>query len=182
MILGVADGEVAVAGNFPVSLGHRGSDLVRVEVAAGLCVDETDDIAVADVLDLGVFGVVVRLVPVRVEEPVVVGILVVVASDLLLSRALGVGLDVRVQKAATVAHVLKGCAGTNCNLQRAVLADFGAPKVGLEKRGHLRVAGTAVLKDQEVNVEREEVDNERDDDQADHSEDEVCSELDLQQR
>ena len=59
-----------------------------MQVTAGLSVDETDDIAVANVSDVGVLGVVVRLVPVGVEEPVIVGVLVVVASDLLLSGAL----------------------------------------------------------------------------------------------
>jgi hypothetical protein len=133
VILGISDGKVAVTGNFMVSLGDRSGDLVRVEVAASLGVNETDDIAVADVSDFLGLGIVVRLLSVGVEEPVVVGILVVVASDLLLRRALGVGLHVRVQKTTTIAHVLESGARTHGNLQWAVLANFSAPKIGLEK-------------------------------------------------
>jgi len=179
VVLGVSDGEVAVAGNFPVSLGDRGSDLVRVEVAAGLSVDKTNDIAVANVSDVSVLCVVVRLLPVRVEEPVVVGVLVVVASNLLLGRAFGVRLNVGVEKSTSVTHVLQCRTGANSDFERAVLADFSAPEVGLEKGRHLRVAGTAVLKNEEVNVEREQVNDERDHDQANNPEDEVCSKLNL---
>jgi hypothetical protein len=41
---------------------------------------------------------------------------VVVASNLLLLGTLRIGLDVRVKKTTTIAHVLDGCARTNCNL------------------------------------------------------------------
>jgi hypothetical protein len=165
VVLGVTDCEVAVAGHFPVSLGDRSSDLVRVKVAAGLSVNEADDIAVADVSDLGVLCVVVRLLSVGVEEPVVVGVRVVVASNLLLGRAFGVCLNVGVQKSTSVTHVLE------CRT--------GAPKVGLEEGRHLRIAGTAVLEDEEVNIEREHVDNQRDHNQADDPEDKVCGKINL---
>jgi hypothetical protein len=142
-------------------------------------VDKTDDVAVADISDLLVLGVVIAILSVGVEEPVVVGILVVVASNLLLSRALRVGLNVGVKKTATVAHVLERGARSESNLQRAVLADFSTSKVGLEERRHLRIARAAVLQNEEVNVEREKVNNERDHDETDDSEGKVCGKLDL---
>jgi len=179
VILGVSDSKVTVARNFPVGLGDGSSNLVRVEVAAGLSVDKTNDVAVADVSDLLVLGVVVGRLSVGVEEPVVVGVLVVVASNLLLSGALWVGLNVRVEKTTTVAHVLERCARSEGNLQRAVLADFSASKVGLEERGHLCVARAAVLQNEEVDVEREKVDNERNHNETDNSESQVCGKLDL---
>jgi hypothetical protein len=179
VILGISDGKVAVARNFPVSLGDRSGDLVRVEVAASLRVYETDDIAVANVSDLLGLGIVVRLLSVRVKEPVVVGILVVVASDLLLRGAFGVSLHVRVKETTTIAHVLESGARTHSNLQWAVLANFSAPEVGLEKRGHLRIAWAAVLQDEEVDVEREHVNNEGNHNKANHSEHKVSGKLDL---
>jgi hypothetical protein len=179
VILGISDREVAVAGNFPVSLGDRSSDLVRVKVAASLSVDKTNDIAVADVSNLGVLCVVVRLLSVGVEEPVVVGVLVVVASNLLLGRAFGVCLNVGVQKSTSVTHVLECRTGAKGDFKRAVLANFSTPKVGLEEGRHLRIAGTAVLEDEEVNIEREHVDNQRDHNQADDPEDKVCGKINL---
>jgi hypothetical protein len=83
---------------------------------------------------------------------------VVVASDLLLLGTLGVGLDVGVKKTTTIAHVLDGCARTNCNLQRAVLSDLGTLEVGLEKRAHLSVTRATTVKDGEVQGKGQEVD------------------------
>jgi hypothetical protein len=179
VILSISDGKVAVTGNFMVSLGDRSGDLVRVEVATSLRVNETDDIAVANVSDFLGLGIIVRLLSVGVEKPVVVGILVVVASDLLLRRALGVGLHVRMQKTTTVAHILESSARTHSNLQWAVLANLSAPKIGLEKRGHLRITRTAVLQNEEVDVEREHIDNEGNHNQANHSEHKVSGKLNL---
>ena len=65
---------------------------MRVQVAAGLSVDESDNRVVANESEIAL-GVVVLLSTVRVKEPVVVGVLVVVASNLLLLGSLRVGLD-----------------------------------------------------------------------------------------
>ena len=91
MIFGVTNSRVTVAGYFPVSLCNGSIDLVRVQVAAGLSVNQTNLVAVSREAEV-LIRTVIRLVAVGVEEPVVVGILVVVAGDLLLLRALGVGL------------------------------------------------------------------------------------------
>jgi hypothetical protein len=179
VILSVSNGKVTVARHLPISLGDRSGDLVRVKVAASLGVNKTDDIAVADVSNLLILGVVVRLLSVGVEEPVVVGVLVMVAGNLLLGGAFRVGLHVRVQKTATVTHVLERCTGSDSNFQRAILANFSSPKVGLEERRHLCIAWSAVLQDEEVDVEREKVDNEGNDNKADNSEGKVCGKLDL---
>ena len=93
VVLVIANRQVAIARDLLIGLGDRGGDLVRVEVAAGLRVDETDRGSVGDEAWL-LFGDVLWVVTVRVEEPIVVGILVVVAGDLLLSRPFGVSLDV----------------------------------------------------------------------------------------
>lgn len=178
VILGIAHSDVAVARNLPVRLGDGGGDRVRVQVTASLSVNETDDIAVARVAQL-FLGIVWDLVAVGVEEPVVVGILVVVASDLLLSRAFGVRLDVRVKQTSSVTHVLQRGARAVCDLKRTVLADFGATQIGLEERTHLGVARTAVLKNQEVEVEGECVDSERNEDKTEYAESEVRGEFHL---
>ena len=80
-----------------MALGDRGSDVVGMEVPAGLSVDQADDGAVSDKPGLG-FRVKGGIVAVGVEPPVVVRILVVVASNLLLAGAVGVGWT-RVRKA-----------------------------------------------------------------------------------
>jgi hypothetical protein len=178
VILGVSDCGVAVAGNFVVGLGDGSSDGVRVQVAASLSVDQTNDIVVADKLERSL-GIEFGLVAVGVEEPVVVGVLVVVASDLLLLRALGEGLNVRVQKTTTVTHVLESGARAKSDFERAVDSDFSALEVGLEERAHLSITRTAVLEDEEVHVEREHVNDHGDDDQANNAETEVGCELSL---
>ena len=134
---------------------------MRVEVTASLGVDQTNNVTVARVAEL-LFRIVFDLVAVGVEEPVVVGILVVVASDLLLGRALGVCLDVRVEQSTSV-----------CDFERAVLANLSSSQVGLEERAHLRIAGTAVFEDDEVEVEGEHVDGEGDEDQTENAESEM---------
>jgi hypothetical protein len=149
-----------------------------VQVAASLSVDQTNDIVVADKLERSL-GIEFGLVAVGVEEPVVVGVLVVVASDLLLLRALGEGLNVRVQKTTTVTHVLESGARAKSDFERAVDSDFSALEVGLEERAHLSITRTAVLEDEEVHVEREHVNDHGDDDQANNAETEVGCELSL---
>lgn len=152
---------------------------MRVEVTASLGVDQTDGATVLGEPH-GLFAnVVVGLEAVGVDEPVVVSILVVVASNLLLLGTLGVGLNVRVEKAAAVAHILNGGARSNSKLQRAVLSNLGTAKVGLEERAHLSIAGTAVFQDQEVEPEGEQVDHHGDHDERKDTETEVGSQLDL---
>ena len=60
-----------------------------MKVAAGLGVDQTDGIAVSDEPGFGL-GIVVGLPSVGVKEPFVIGIFVMVTSDLLLVRSLGI--------------------------------------------------------------------------------------------
>lgn len=103
---------------------------------------------------------------VGVEEPIVVRILVMITCHLLLARALRVRLNMRVKKTASVTHVFDSGSRSNGNLERTVLADFRALQVGLEQRAHLRISRAAVFKNQEVEVERKHVDENRDDDQT----------------
>lgn len=88
---------------------------MRVEVTSGLGMDETNNGAVGNVSNIGGINVVVRVSAVGIEEPVVVGVLVVIASDLLLLGSLRVSLDVGVQKTTAVSHVLDSSAGSNGN-------------------------------------------------------------------
>jgi hypothetical protein len=154
VILLIANSQVTVAGNFLVTSSNRGSNVVRVQVATGLSMDESDNRVITNKSEIAL-GVVVLLSAVGVEEPVVVGILVVVAGNLLLLGALGVSLDVRVKKTTTVSHVLDSRAGTKSNLQGAVLSNLSALEVGLEKRAHLGITGTSTVKNGKVQGERE---------------------------
>ena len=83
MVFCVSDGGVAIAGDFVIGLSDRGCDCVRVQITTSLSVDETNDIAVADKLDRRL-GIEFRVMSVGIEEPIIIGIFVMVASDLLL--------------------------------------------------------------------------------------------------
>lgn len=169
VVLLITHSKVAIARNLLVGLGQGSGDLVGMEVAAGLGVDEANSAAITNVTDL-VRLLVIRLLPtVRVEEPVVVGILMVVASDLLLVRAFGVGLNVTVKQATTIAHVLDGDAGAESKLQRAVPANLGAPQVSLEERGHLSIARAGVGQNQEVDGKARKVNHKGHDNEADNA-------------
>lgn len=154
VILLIANSQVTITGNFLVTSRNRGSNVVGVQVATGLGMDESDDRVITNKSEIAL-GVVVLLSAVGVEEPVVVGILVVVAGNLLLLRALGVGLDVGVKKTATVSHVLDSRAGSKSNLQGAVLSNLSTLEIGLEKRAHLGITRTSTVKNGKVQGERE---------------------------
>ena len=175
VVLVVTNSQVTVAGNFLVASGDRGSDIVRVQVAASLSVDKSNDGVVTNESEI-TLRVVVLLSAVGVEEPVVVGVLVVVASNLLLLGSFRVGLDVRVKKTTTVTHVLDCGARTDCDFQRAVLSDLGTLEVGLEKGAHLGVTRATAVEDGEMKGEREEVDQERNDDESDDAGDDMGTE------
>lgn len=89
VVLVIADSQIAIARYLLVGLRHRGRDLVGVEVAASLGVDQADVVAIADESGFSL-SVIVLITAVGVEEPFVVGVLVVVASNLLLGRAFGI--------------------------------------------------------------------------------------------
>jgi hypothetical protein len=115
VVLFVTNSQVTVAGNLLVASCDGSSNVVGVQVAPGLSMDKSNNRVVANESEIAL-GAVVLLPTVRVKEPVVVSVLVVVASNLLLLGTLRIGLDVRVKKTTTIAHVLDGCARTNCNL------------------------------------------------------------------
>ena len=89
VIFVVANSQVSIAGHLLVSLGHGGSNLVGVEVATCLSVDQADSVFIADESRVGL-NIQINLPAIRVEKPLVVGILVVITSNLLLARAFGV--------------------------------------------------------------------------------------------
>lgn len=197
VVLIVTNSQVAITRNFLISLGDGGGNVVRVQVATSLCVDEANNISIAKEAGFCVL-VVVGVTAVRVEEPVVVGILVVVAGNLLLVGALGICLDMGVQKTTilavsivpifarklqsllpSVSHVLDRGARSVSNLQRTVLADFSSPQVGLEQRAHLSIAWASVGQNGKVDGEAEHIDQKWQNNQANDSGNNVGSEFDL---
>ena len=103
----------------------------------------------------------------------------VVACDLLLGRALRVCLDVRMKETSAVAHVLQRHTRAVCYLERAVLSNFRSAQIGLEERAHLGITRTAVLEDQEVEIEGENVDRQGNHDETKDAESDVREELHL---
>jgi hypothetical protein len=149
VVLLVTNCDVTVTRDFVVTLGNRSSDLMRVQVASSLCVEHANNSLVTHKSN-GVFWVEFRFVAVGIEEPVVIGVLVMVASDLLLHRSLWVCLNVRMKQSTTIAHVFQRRPGTICNLERAVLSNFRPLEIRLEQRAHLSITRTRVLQDEEV--------------------------------
>lgn len=149
-----------------------------MQVAASLSMNETDHLIVAKEPRVGCL-VVVGIPAVRVDEPVVVGILVVVACNLLLVGPLRICLDVRVQQTTSIAHILNSDPRADGDLERAVNTDLGSAEVRLEKGAHLGVSWTGVSEHGEVNRKAQHVDQERQDDETDDSRHDVSSKLDL---
>ena len=152
---------------------------MRVQIPSRLSVDEPDDVPIFEVDD-GFRRVVFRSSTIWVEEPIVVGILMMVASDLLLTGALRIGLDVRMEQSATISHIFQGCARPIRNLQRTVLSNLRPAKIRLEQRAHLSITRSSVRQYEEVKVKGEEVDDHWDHNQSYGSGSKVCSESELE--
>ena len=168
VVLVVADSGISVTRNFPVGLRERSFDSMRVKIAPSLGMEETNFRAMANESRFGL-GVIRLILAVGKEKPVVVGVLMVIASDLLLTRSIGVSLDVRVEQAASVSHVLQSGFGAVCDFQWAILSNFGSLEVSLEEGAHLGVSWARFFKDEEVDIEREHVDHDRNDNKANHT-------------
>ena len=82
---------VAIARNFPMSIGDGRLDWMGMQVAPRLGMDKPHDVTIFEILDIAV--IVVGCVPDFFDIPLVIGVLVVVAGDLLLPRTARVGLD-----------------------------------------------------------------------------------------
>lgn len=63
-----------------------------VQIPAGLTVDQADGIAITNEPEI-CLGIVFCLVSVGIDEPIIIGIFVVVASNLLLVGTFGVSLN-----------------------------------------------------------------------------------------
>lgn len=85
MVFVIADGHVTVARHLVVSLSKRCLNSVGVQVPASLYVDETDNVTIANEAEVWALRIIFGLLASRVEVPIVIGILVVIAGDLLLS-------------------------------------------------------------------------------------------------
>jgi hypothetical protein len=96
-----------------------------MKVATGLRMNEADHIAVPNELEWR-FRIELWLSSVRVKEPVIIGVLVVVASDLLLRGAFGISLNVRMKKTTSITHILQRRSRAEGNLERAVFANLCA--------------------------------------------------------
>ena len=143
-----------------------------VQVTACLGMYEAENIFVGHEFDWR-FRIEVCLIAVRIEKPIVVGILVMVAGHLLLSGALRVGLHVGVEKATTVAHILQGRSRTICNFKRTVFANTRTSEICLEEGTHLSISRSTVFEYQKVDVEREHVDHQWNDNQTNDPSEEV---------
>lgn len=120
-----------------------------MKVAAGLRMNEADDTFVAWKGERSI-RFIERFVPVGIEKPVIVGILMVVASNLLLLRSFWICLNVRMQQPSSIAHILDCCSGAVSNLEWTVFAHLRALEICLEQGAHLSISRTTVLQHQEM--------------------------------
>lgn len=179
VVLVVTNSQVTVGRHLIILLPHGGSDRVGVEVATSLGMDQADNGAVTQISELVGLGVIIRLVAVRVKEPIIVGVLVVIAGNLLLLGTFGVSLDVGMEETTAIAHVLDCGAGPVSDLKRAILANLSSLEVGLEERAHLSIARAGPVENGEVQSKGEEVDEEWDQNQAHNTGTEMDNELGL---
>lgn len=80
---------------------------------------------------------------------------------------------------STVSHVLDGGPRAVSDLERAILANLRSLKVRLEQGAHLSISGPGLCQDGEVNCEAQHVDQERENDEADDSGNNVGAEFEL---
>ncbi len=106
VVMEIANGLVAVARHLVVELRDRRWDIMGVQIARGGPVLQTDHIPVLQIPNLAV-EIQCGFVPSGVNDPLVVAILVVVASNLLLIRAHRECLNMRMQQSTAIAHVLQ---------------------------------------------------------------------------
>ena len=111
----VAYGSVSVARDFMVEFCDRSRDIMRVQVAGRGGMLEPNDITILEETKRAI-DVESRFVPARLDGPLIVVILVVIASYLLLIRANRVRLNVRMEKSSSVSHVLESQLGPVCDL------------------------------------------------------------------
>jgi hypothetical protein len=136
-----------------------------MKVTTCLSVDQPNDIAVSNKAQIA-SDIIVRLLTIGINEPVVVGIFMVVTGDLLLLRSFWEGLHMRVKKSSAVSHVFERDSRPNCQLKGAVSADLSASQVGLEEGAHLGIARATVCKNQKVHIERQHVNQDWNDNQS----------------
>lgn len=163
-----------------------------VEVATSRVVDESHDGSMREVNERG-GRVVGSHFPSWRDDKLVVLVFVMVAGDLLLLRSDGISRDVGVEESSSVSHVLERQLGSICRfypsqhssvspqhgntwigLTEWVASEIVALEVSLEEGTHLRVSRSGSVEDEEVHLEAQCVDAEGDDDEAEHSGDDVA--------
>lgn len=147
----IADRQVTVGGNFKVLLGHGRREGVRVDIPGRSGMYDPQHVAVLDVLNLAI-RVQGRAAPRWVDNKVIIGILVVVTSDLLLIRSYRERLDMRMQQSTSVAEILDRNLGSDGDFERR-FCKVVASQMSLEQGAHLRVTGTGTIENHKVELE-----------------------------
>ena len=92
---------------------------MRVQVATRLGVDESNSVSILEhsrrLRVHCVFGGEMWVFPSRSDDEFIVGVLVVVASDLLLIRTNGERLNMGMQQTPTPTHILESDLGAKCD-------------------------------------------------------------------
>lgn len=151
---------------------------MRMQVTASLCVNQTKYVLVGNEF-YRCFRIIRLRVTIRIEEPIVVCILMMIASDLLLLRPFWVGLDVGMKKTTTITHIFESSSRTVCDFKGAIFSNLCTSKICLEQRTHLGISGTAVFQDEEVYPKGDHVNDEGKDNQAYNPRHKVFCELNL---
>lgn len=105
MVVAVTNSQISIAGHLVVQLCDGRWNRMRVQVTGGGSMDQTNHVPVREERKWCIR--IVGLVPGGMDDPVVVGIFVVVASDLLLLRASWECLYVGMKQASAPSHILE---------------------------------------------------------------------------
>lgn len=85
MIFLVTNSRVSITRDFSVGFGNRGRYFMRMQISAGLGMDQTKNVTIGNKFQISIC-IKLRLMSIRIEPPLVVGIFMVVTSNLLLCR------------------------------------------------------------------------------------------------
>ena len=163
-IVFVANCEIPVPCDLVILLCDRRSERMRMQISTGCRVNQANHITVVQKFDRSIRVDGIR-VPWRCDDPVVVVVFVMVACHLLLLRARGECLDVRVEQTTSISVVLKR--------QLRAVRDFQgrqgkivALQMRLEQGGHLRISRSGAVEDEKVDLEACGVDRKGQEDEA----------------
>ena len=115
VIMIVANSSVPLTRNFVIQFRNRCRNVMGVQIASGRTVLKADNVTILEELN-GTINIKRQLVPSRMNDPLIVVVLVMIASHLLLIRTNWISLDMRVEETAAIAHIFQCDLRSKCDI------------------------------------------------------------------